>query len=261
MSEEEMKSNSPLEGPEAGLHTNPTEEVKEEISEAAEPLKQELKAEAATPEKPFITPEEEKPKKPGIFTRLHRWWFNKDSKFGRFNQKALRVLTAIAVLFAIGFAVCYFVLYRPATQDLQAMADKYVAQETQYTQSLKDVTAQAEEIVVLSAEVIQLNDQLEKEKAHMDILRLETDLMEAKYYIADDSFSSARTSLESAKTRLEGLEKMISATDAELYKSLMGRLTQAISDLSIKSANTATDITMIVNQLREFETKSFGSEE
>lgn len=260
MSEEEFNSKVPHEGPEAELHALPVEEVKEEISEAAEPLKQEIKEEAASPETPFIAPEEEKPKKPGIFTRLHRWWFNKDSKFGRFNQRALRVLTTIAVLFAIGFAVCYFMLYRPATQDLKALADKYVALETQHTQALKDITAQAEEIVVLSAEVIQLNDQLDKEKAHMDLLHLENDLMEAKYFIADDSFSSARTSLESAKTRLESLEKTISAADPELYKSLMGRLTQAISDLNIKSANTATDVTMIVNQLKEFETKSFGSE-
>jgi len=261
MSQEELNSNVPLEGPEAEIHANPVDEVKEGINEAAEPLQQEVKEEAASLETPFIAPEEEKPRKPNIFTRLHRWWFNKDSKFGRFNQKALRVLTTIAVLFVIGFAVCYFVLYRPATQDLKGMADKYVALETQYTQAQNDITAQSEEIVVLSAEVIQLTDQLEKEKNHMDLLRLQSDLMEAKYYIADDSFSSARTSLESAKTRLEALEKTISAADTELYKSLMGRLTQAISDLNIKSANTATDVTLIVNQLKEFETKSFGPEE
>lgn len=261
MSEEENNNNVPLEGPESEMPASQVEETQEEIKETAEQLQPEKAAETAVQEKPFIAPEEEKPKKPGIFTRLHRWWFNKDTKFGRFNQKALHVLTTIAVLFAIGFAVCYFVLYRPATQDLKGMADKYVALETQHTQAQKDNTAQAEEIVVLSAEVIQLNDQLEKEKAHMDLLRLENDLMEAKYYIADDSFSSARTSLESAQTRLEGLEEVITAADAELYKSLQGRLTQAISDLSIKSANTATDVTMIVNQLKEFETKSFGSEE
>lgn len=261
MSEEEYNKNVPLEGPESGFHASPVDEVKEEISEAAEPLQQEVKQETAALETPLIAPEEEKPRKPNIFTRLHRWWFNKETKFGRFNQKALRVLTTVAVLFVAGFAVCYLVLYRPATQELQSMSDQYVALETQYTQAQKDITAQAEDIVVLSAEAIQLRDQLEKEKSHMELLRLQSDLMEAKYYIADDSFSSARTSLESAKTRLEGLEKTISAADAELYKSLMGRLTQAISDLNIKSANTATDVTMIVNQLKEYETKSFGPEE
>ena len=44
MSEEKMKSNGPLEGPEAGLHANPVEEVKEETKTEevkAEEVKQE----------------------------------------------------------------------------------------------------------------------------------------------------------------------------------------------------------------------------
>jgi hypothetical protein len=200
------------------------------------------------------------PKKPGIFTRFHRWLYNPDTKFGRFNRRMRTAFIVALVFLGIGFGLTYFFLCRPTLTALQGRNADYDTLLANYTQAQKDLTAQYEEVSRLNSELTKTTDQLAKEQNHLELMRLLNDLMEAKYYIADDSFDTARTSLESAQTRLAGLETAIKAADPELYNSVSSRLEGAITDLRIKSVNTAMDITLIVNQLREFENKSFGTE-
>ncbi len=211
-------------------------------------------------ETPLISPEEEKPKKPGFFTRLFGWWFNKDSRFGKFNRSVVRVLAFLVILFSLGFVATYFALFLPAKKALEQRTNEYIALETQYTEAQNELTTLANELALARSELILATDQLAKSENHMELLRLLNDLMEANYNIAGNKFDLARTNLENAQARLLSLEKAIAAADPELFTSISGRLTQAISDLRIKSSNTAIDVTLMVNQLREFETKSFGSE-
>ncbi len=200
------------------------------------------------------------PKKPGLFARFHRWLYNPETKFGRFNRRMRTALIVALVFLGIGIGLTYFFLCRPTLTALQGRNAEYDALLANYTQAQKDLTAQYEEVSRLNSELIKTTDQLAKEQNHLELMRLLNDLMEAKYYIADDSFDTARASLESAQTRLVGLETAIKAADPELFASVSNRLEGAIADLRIKSVNTAMDITLIVNQLREFENKSFGIE-
>ncbi len=200
------------------------------------------------------------PKKPGLFKRFHRWLYNPETKFGRFNRRMRTAFIVALVFLAIGVGVMYFFLYRPTLTVLQGRNAEFDALQAENTQAQKDLTAQYEEVSRLNSELIKTTDQLAKEQNHLELMRLLNDLMEAKYYIADDGFDTARASLESAQTRLTGLETAIKAADPELYSSVSTRLAGAIADLRVKSFNTAMDITLIVNQLREFENKSFGPE-
>lgn len=211
-------------------------------------------------EQPETREEAAQPKKSGLFKRFHRWLYNPETKFGRFNRRMRTAFIVALVFLAIGVGVMYFFLYRPTLTVLQGRNAEFDALQAENTQAQKDLTAQYEEVSRLNSELIKTTDQLAKEQNHLELMRLLNDLMEAKYYIADDSFDTARASLESAQTRLAGLETAIKAADPELYSSVSTRLAGSIADLRVKSFNTAMDITLIVNQLREFENKSFGPE-
>ncbi len=219
-----------------------------------EELKQENNLETGKKE------ESDQPKKPGVFKRFGGWFYNPETKFGRFNRRMFKAFVVAVVFTVIGFALTYFFLFRPTFEALQAKNAEFDTVQSGYIQAQTELTAQYNEVTRLGSELLKANDQLAKEQNHMVLLRLVNDLMEANYHIAGSNFDSARTSLESARTRLSGLEFVMQTTDADLYTSLSGRLDQAISDLRIKSTNTAVDVTLIVNQLREYELKSFGPE-
>ncbi len=197
--------------------------------------------------------------RPGFIKRAWRWWINPQSKFGRFNRRALKFLALAVIFLMMGAGLFWYFLYRPAAVSMKMQQAEMISLQETNTLLQKELTAQHDQATRLTAELESATTELDGVAGHMDLLRVMGDMMEANYNIAQKDLYSARKNLEAAQKRFTKMGPFIQGKEPELFHSVAGRLQQAIADLKVNTQNTATDVMLMVDQLKEFEKQVWGN--
>lgn len=145
---------------------------------------------------PPIDEKKNKPPKPGLFS--------KESKVGRFLQKALRILALIVGFYALGVLTIYIMLYMPTHKDL--LNTRAVLVQTQ-------TTLQQKQAVV---------DQQEKDISDLAKLRARVSALQAVNQVSATRQSLALKDTPSAKLALDQAEQILTTAAPQFAKLNVG---------------------------------------
>jgi cell division protein FtsB len=237
------------------------DQLKPEVTQVPEALESEVPEEVS----PYIKPEADKTveeaapefaepeKKPSIFKRFFGWWFNTDTKFGKFNQKALRWLTLVIGLLAIGFLSAYLGLYRPAARNLDQMQLDQAALQSELTAS-QALTADLEDSLVDLQEDYDENvAALAASDARNQLLKVLHYVTEARMALVDKDGPLAKSALEKAQDELLTAKADLMVLNAEEVERIESRLDIAVNELGRDPAAAASDLQILSNWLLEAE--------
>lgn len=184
----------------------------------------------------------ETPKKPSWISRLGRWWFNPESRFGRFNRAALRVLTFAVVLFAAGAMLVYFWLYRPTQQAWQASQEK--------------LASTSQELAGVESELANLKVDYEKAAGEVDNLRTRYQVMgmlslvnHARAALLSKDADAAQTALTEAKKILEEAQPALDSLDKDNTAQIKLRLSLSESEVGTDPETALKDLEILANGL------------
>jgi hypothetical protein len=205
-------------------------------------------AEASTVEIPPIetpaaeTAPVETPKKPSWLSRLGHWWFNPESRFGKFNRAALRILTFAVVLIAAGAMLVYFWLYRPTMQAWQS--------------SQEDLASTSQELSRVESELANLKVDYEKTVGEVENLRTRYQVMgmlsqvnEARTALLSEDAVKAQTALTEAGKIFTDAQPALENLDMDNAAQIKLRLSLAESELSTDSQTAIKDLEILANGL------------
>jgi hypothetical protein len=196
-------------------------------------------------------------RKPGLLARLFGWWFNPETRLGRFNRAGLRWTVGILAVFAAGLLVAYFVLYRPAqSRALQAQAE-LVQTRQQLAGVQEQLTAAQGALSTAQGDLQNLRGQVAALEAHVSLLRALNDVNNARLNIADKSITAARLSLTAAGEDVKGLEDFLQSKDPATASALQSRLSLAINELNSSPDVASSDLKILADQLTKLETVYF----
>jgi F0F1-type ATP synthase membrane subunit b/b' len=223
-----LESTPPADGTEALLETSGVEAPPAEIPPIETPA---VEAEPV-----------EAPKKPSWISRLGRWWFNPETRFGRFNRAALRVLTFAVVLFAAGAMLVYFWLYRPTQQAWQTSQEK--------------LASTSQELAGVESELADLKVDYEKAAGEVDNLRARYQVMgmlslvnDARAALLSKDAAAAQTALVEAKKLLGEALPALEKLDKDNAAQIELRLSLSESELTTDPETALKDLEILANGL------------
>ncbi len=196
---------------------------------------------------PFETPAvepslHEAPKKPSWFTRFGHWLFNPDTRVGKFNRAALRVLTFAVVLFAAGAMLVYFWLYRPMQQAWQSSQD--------------ELASTSQELAGVESELADLKVDYEKAAGEVDNLRTRYQVMgmlsqvnDARAALLNEDAAAAQTALDEAKKILGEALPALEMLDKDNAAQIELRLSLSESELTTDPETALKDLEILANGL------------
>lgn len=181
--------------------------------------------------------------------------FSPDTRFGRFNRAALRVLATAVGLFALGLLSGYLLLYRPALQELQqSKAD--LARANQRLDSLQadlDQARLAQEDSKKSSQA--LSGQTEMANNHVLLLQAMNKANLARLALAKNDPAGAEQALKDAPAILLKLNPAISAENTDLAKSIQARLNLVLTEVRSDPKTAASDLGILNDQFLALEKK------
>jgi hypothetical protein len=184
----------------------------------------------------------ETPKKPSWLSRLSHWWFNPETRFGRFNRAALRVLTLAVVLFAAGAMLVYFWLYRPTQQAWQASQEK--------------LASTSQELAGVESELANLKVDYEKTAGEVDSLRTRYQVMgmlslvnHARAALLSKDADAAQNALAEAKKLLGEARPALEKLDKDNAAQIELRLSLSESEVSTDPETALKDLEILANGL------------
>lgn len=201
---------------------------------------------SAGPAEVFPAPEPEKPPRKNLF----QWWFNPESRFGRFNRRLLRSLVIIVVLFGLGVASLYFLRYQP----LQRQYNENQAKLDAALENLNSLTSQAATLRASSANLQESND---SRLVETGLLRLQRDAAQARAELLAGKPESASAALVSAGKTLTPLAAAFKGADSSLAAAIQARLDLARTEITSDPKTAASDLVILAQQLDEMEALLF----
>ncbi|HVN53994.1 MAG TPA: hypothetical protein VMT46_06655 [Anaerolineaceae bacterium] len=183
------------------------------------------------------------------------FFFNPDTRFGRFNRATLRVVATVVGLFALGLLSAYLLLYRPAQQELQqTKAD--LARANQRLDSLQtdlDQARLAQENSNRSSQ--ELSGQTEMANNHVLLLQAMNKANLARLALAKNDPAGAEQALKDAPAILLKLNPAISAENGDLAKSIQTRLNLALNEIRSDPRTATSDLGILNDQFLDLEKK------
>ena len=154
--------------------------------------------------------------------RFFRFWFNRQTRFGRFNRTAVRWLAIIIILFALGLLAGYQFLYKPAQTNNQAIQT-------------------------------QLLTRLDQANNRVQLLELTSQFQAARLYLEKKDFGSAQKVLLDNRSVLVNVKPIITKQDSTMPEILQTLLDQAMTMLASDPVKAANNLDALVKLLLTLE--------
>lgn len=171
-----------------------------------------------------------------------------ESRFRRLLRRLVHALAVIVLLLGAGFLLTYFLLARPAQQQLTQIQSRLEQAQRDLSSAETRVAESEGQVKNMQTQVEQARAEVEKAQNLAALQKVRTDIAVARLALANRDGPAARVALVQAQNDLAQLLPALKAADEGLANSVSGRLdiilnelnrdpTTAISDMDILSRN------------------------
>ncbi len=203
--------------------------------------------EVASPEAETSSPEIETPQPP--------------SRMRAFFRTALRWFIGLFFVFAVGYLTAFFTLYQPLANRytrMNADAQQTSARIAALQSDLESAEAKAETLQerldALAAERDALQDDLDAADLHFYTLRALADVQGARLALTQEDPDTTRVYLSKVPAYLQKMHSLAGADVQDALDDMQKRLTLALGELDKDPQIAATDLAILADWLRQFET-------
>jgi hypothetical protein len=213
------------------------------------------KESAIPPEKkPVPTPAKTKS---NLFQRFILFLFNKESRLGRFNRAATRILAFILGLFALGLLAGYLLLFRPLQQQhaqLQTEFDKTRATATALSDAQK---TDQQNLATLQAKEKDLTASLAQANDHIHLLQLFGLVRQAQLGLDAKDTVGVRQLLLQIRTELVKSSTLIDQAGPNRSNMMIARLDLILGELESAPTTAVADLTILAANFTQTESDLF----
>ncbi len=183
------------------------------------------------------------------------------SRARTFLRKALRWLIGLFIVFALGYLTAFFTIYQPlankyaqVTSDAQKAADQITSLQADLEAANAQADALQEKLKALAAERDTLQEEVDAAELHFYTLRALSDVQGARLALAGEDLDTARVYLSKTPTYLETMQSLADSDMQDAIKDMQQRLTLVRGELEDNPDTAATDLAILADWLRQFET-------
>jgi len=191
----------------------------------------------------------------GLIGRIFAFLFNPETRFGRFMRRFMRGLAVVLVLFGLGFLTATLVLYRPASQALEAARADLAAVRLQAEESVIQAQRATAEQAASSTRVDEVELVLQSRDNRIQLLVLQNQIAEARLELANRNGPVVLQLLNSARETLKPLLPVLRPLDSALVDSLDMRLNLATNELANDPATAQADLELLASALELLDKK------
>lgn len=177
------------------------------------------------------------------------------SRLGKFFRKALRWVTGLIVVFALGVGTTYFVRVRPMNYQIQDLENQLQAADLTVSQLEEQISTFAG----LETENEKLTNELLETQLHVDIMRVLVDVTSAELALANEDIITAKASLTGTDERLADLEETLQGEDQQTIEGMRTRLTLVLEELETDAFAALSDLDVLASNLLALERSLFGN--
>lgn len=173
------------------------------------------------------------------------------SRLGKFARRALRWVTAVVVIFGLGFAATWLVRVRPLMSEVESLEQRADQAETAQAQ-LQD---RVDELDGVEQRNQELEAALLEARGHLDLLAVLVDVTSAQLAIAQEDTAAARLALEDTESKLDALADK---QGEQPVAPLRERLALVLEELTSDVFAAQRDLEILSNTLVAMERELFS---
>jgi len=181
------------------------------------------------------------------------------SRVGNFFRKALRWITGLLAVFAVGVGTTWFVRVQPMNVELDNLKNQLQAAEL----TVKDMETQITEMTTMASELLSENEsikiQLQETQLHVDVMRILVDVTTAELALANEDTVTAKASLSGTDTRLATLQEQLQGDDQQTIADMRTRLALVLEELETNRFAAKSDLDVLMSNLLALERSLFGN--
>jgi hypothetical protein len=174
------------------------------------------------------------------------------SKISRFLSRALRWVTGIVVVFALGMAATWAAKVSPLTKQINSLQQELGSVQTQ----LETAQSEVELIQPLEDANASLKAEIAKSEQRMDLLSVLVDVTTAQLAMAQEDPIAAKAALAGTDERLMMLDEDLVGGDT--VEGLRNRLALVIDELDTDTFAAQRDLQILSNNLISLERSLFN---
>jgi hypothetical protein len=200
-----------------------------------------------------------------VFYRFLNWLLGKDSAMGRFMRPALRVLSVVIGLLALGVLAAFFFLYQPTqnrldlTQNQLNAAQGEIRQRETTIQGLQgQMKARQDQLDAANQQAKALTEDLKTASNRNNLLVVINDIATARMYLALKDGAQTMKVLEQAKTDLALTLPFLLEKNKTAADEVKSRLDLMTSVLVRDSALAQSDLDNLYTALLAIQISLFG---
>lgn len=185
-------------------------------------------------------------------------------KFSRFMRKLLQTLVLVLVVFGAGVVTGYFLIQRPAVDDLSGQLDSVKSEKGGLETQVSDLEAEVERLngrletlPQLEAEVNALEAGLASESLHVQLLSVLRDVQSAQVALGDEDVQLAGVSLSRTADKLETLRSLLPTENQGVVDDMLQRLNLSLTGLEGDLVAADSDLAVLANLLVKLENSLF----
>lgn len=176
------------------------------------------------------------------------------SRLGRFAWRALRWVTAVIVIFGLGFGATWLVRVRPLMTEVTDLRQQLLDSDKR----LSDAEQRLSQLEGVQARNQELQDSLIEAQAHLDLLAVLVDVTTAQLAIAQEDTAQAQLTLAGVSAKLDALDSQ-EIVPLDQVQGLRERLALVIEELNTDVFATQRDLEILSNTLVAMERDLFGT--
>lgn len=173
------------------------------------------------------------------------------SRLGRFGRKALRRVTAVVVIFGLGFAATWLVRVRPLMDRVEQLEQRAEQAESERDQ-LQQRVDQLEGVEERNQE---LEQELLEARGHLDLLAVLVDVTSAQLEMAEENPAGATVALEDTGQKLDAMAEKLGE---QQVAGIRDRLDLVLDGLDSDIFAAQRDLEVLSNTLVALERDLFG---
>ncbi len=207
---------------------------------------------------PAARPAPKKEPRPNFVVRFLAWWFDPDTRRGRFNRSASLWVGGFVGVFALGMLSTYLLLYRPLQLDAQQTQTSLKTAQQQLATVQDDLSKARQDLSGAQTQVAGLTASVASLKANVDLLQALSDVNLARLDLATHDTAGARTALAGTGDTLKSLAAFLQSKDASTAQSIQSRLALVLSELPGNPDTAASDLKILADQLGKLQSTYFS---
>lgn len=180
-----------------------------------------------------------------------------EGRFRRFMRRLVRALAVIVLLLGAGFLITYFLLARPAQQQVAQLQSRLEQAQRDLSSAETRVAESEGQVKNMQTQVEQARAEVEQAQSLAALQKVRTDIAVARLALANRDGPAARTALVQAKNDLAQLLPTLKAADEGLANSVSGRLDIILNELNRDPTTAISDMVILSRNLDQAE-KALG---